>query len=190
MKEKTLLVTGFEPFGGKDINMSWEAAAVLPEEIGADRLVKRKLPTVFRKAGALAIGAIEEIKPDAVICLGEAGGQSAVTPELVALNLRFGRIPDNEGQAPRDEVISEGGENALFSTLPARKMAEAIAAAGKPGELSLSAGLFVCNDVMYQVLEHLKGSEVPMDFIHVPADGEMTAEEIAAALTVAIESIG
>lgn len=38
---KTLLITGFEPFGGETINPAWEAVKALPEQIGGWQLRNR-----------------------------------------------------------------------------------------------------------------------------------------------------
>ena len=45
-----------------------------------------------------ALRAIEKIGPDAVVCVGQAGGRCAVTVERVAVNVDDFSIPDNEGQ--------------------------------------------------------------------------------------------
>ena len=184
-----LLITCFEPFGGRWRNASQDAVAALPDAIGGFELRKRCLPVVFGAAGEQAIEAIAGLSPHAVICVGEAGGRTAITPEMVAINLRHARIPDNAGNAPQDEPVRANGENALFSTLPVRAMAAAINAAGIPAEVSYSAGAYVCNDTMYAVLDHLRGTEVPAGFIHVPAGDALAAEQLAAGLEAAIETL-
>ncbi len=184
---KRLLITCFEPFGGSGRNASQEAVAALPDTVAGFELCKRCLPVVFGTAGEQAIAAIDELSPDAVICVGEAGGRTAITPEMVALNLRFARIPDNAGAAPQDEPVLSGGENALFSTLPVRAMAQAINAAGIPAEVSYSAGTYVCNDTMYAVVEHLRDTGIPAGFIHVPAGDVLSTAQLAAGLAAAIE---
>ena len=182
-----VLITCFEPFGGRSSNASSEAVSLLPPTVGPFELHKLCLPVAFRNAVDRAIAAIDELSPAAVVCVGEAAGRTAITPEKVALNLRTARIPDNAGFQPIDEPVVEGGENALFSTLPVRKMTEAISAAGIPAEVSYTAGTYVCNDLFYLVLDHLKGSGVPAGFIHVPADGGLSAQQLAAGLEAAIK---
>ncbi|MBQ7874890.1 MAG: pyroglutamyl-peptidase I [Oscillospiraceae bacterium] len=193
---KKLLITGFEPFGGEKINPAWEAVKLLPEEIGSFVLKKIEVPTVFEKAAEAVLKAAEEFSPDAVICVGQAGGRAAVTPEMVAINLRFASIPDNAGRQPMDEPVVPGGPNAYFSTLPVREMTKAISDAGIPAAVSYSAGTFVCNDLIYSVLHHFEGTETKACFIHVPFLPEQTAdkpsmalETIAKALEIAVESI-
>lgn len=186
---RRLLITCFEPFGGSERNASQMAVAALPDTIFGYKLHKLCLPVVFGSAGEQVAAAIGEIRPDAVICVGEAGGRAAITPEMVAINLRYARIPDNAGNAPQDEPVRADGENALFSTLPVRAMAAAIEAAGIPAAVSYSAGTYVCNDTMYLVLEHLRDTGIPAGFIHVPAGDVLTAEQLATGLAAAIGTL-
>ncbi len=165
---KTLLITGFEPFNNEVINPSWSAVERLPDVIGGYELTKLCLPVVFGEAALKVISVAEEIKPDVILCIGQAGGRSAVTPELVGINLRHAKIPDNSGYQPKDEPIISGGENAYFSTLPVRKMADAINETGIPSQLSYSAGAYVCNDLLYTLLDRFQNRETRVAFIHIP----------------------
>lgn len=193
---KKLLITGFDPFGGESINPAWEAVRLLPDVIRDFELVKLEIPTVFGAAAQVVIDKAEEIHPDAIISVGQAGGRAAVTPEMVGINLRYASIPDNMGALPCDIPIAEGSPAAYFSTLPVRAMAKAICDAGLPGAVSYSAGSFVCNDVLYSLLHHFDGTEVRAGFIHVPFLPEQTADKPSlpldktiAALCAAIEVI-
>ena len=192
---KKLLITGFEPFGGEVINPSWEAVLRLPEEIGGYRLTKLLVPVVFGEAGKTVIEAAQSDAPDVVLCIGQAGGRSAVTPELVGINLRHGSIPDNAGAKPEDEPIIEGGAAAYFSTLPVRRMAKAVNDAGVASHLSYSAGAYVCNDLLYTLLAHFEGSKTRVGFIHIPYSKEQNREpsmelcNMVRGLTAAIENI-
>ncbi len=164
-----LLVTAFEPFGGSPVNAAGLAVEALPDSVGAWRLRRRVVPVVFGEAAGQVIRAAEEVSADAILCLGQAAGRDKVTPEMLGVNLRYAAIPDNANQQPQDEPVEPGGPAAVFSTMPVRRMAEAICRAGLPGAVSLSAGAYVCNDVLYSVLRHFEGSGVAVGFIHVPA---------------------
>ena len=144
---KQLLITGFDPFGGESVNPSWEAVRRLPDEIGPWRLTKLQIPTVFGQAAQTVLETAEKVAPDAIVCVGQAGGRNAVTPEVVAINLREARIPDNAGHQPENLPVVEGGPAAYFATVPVREMVGVMQAAGYPAALSYSAGAFVCNDV-------------------------------------------
>lgn len=192
---KKLLIAGFEPFGGEQINPSWEAVSSLSEEINGYTLTKLRLPVVFGEAARIVLDSAKEISPDVIICVGQACGRSAITPELVGINLRHAAIPDNKGKMPCDERIIENENDAYFSTLPVRKIAEAINASGVPSQVSYSAGAYVCNDVLYTLLAQYNGSDIKIGFIHVPYSSEqgkspsMPMEDIVKGLTVAIENI-
>ena len=55
--------------------------------------------------------------PDIVLCIGQAGGRTELTPERVAINQDDARIPDNLGQQPIDTMIREDGQPAYFFNL-------------------------------------------------------------------------
>ena len=192
---KQLLITGFEPFGGEEINPSWEAVNLLDDEINGYSLTKLRIPVVFGEAAEMVIASADEIRPDAILCIGQAGGRDAITPELAAINLRYARIPDNKGNQPKDEPIIESCDTAYFSTLPMRKIAEAIDSFGIPARLSYSAGAYVCNDLLYTLLHRYNGEKTRVGFIHVPYSTEqgkepaMPLSDIIKAITLAIESL-
>ena len=165
---RKLLITGFEPFGGESINPSWEAVSRLPDEIGIWSLTKLRIPVEFGVAADAVMQVATRVSPDAILCVGQAGGRDAVTPELVGINLRHSSVPDNGGYQPTDEPVIAGGADAYFSTLPVRKMAEATAAAGVPSRVSYSAGSYVCNDLLYTLLHHYRGSDTRVGFVHIP----------------------
>ena len=120
--------------------------------------------------GAAVAEAIAREKPDAVLCIGRAGGRYDLTPERVAINLDDARIPDNEGNQPIDTPIFADGAPAYFATLPIKAMVAKIREAGLPASVSNTAGTFVCNHLMYGVLytlaKHHPG--VRGGFMHVP----------------------
>lgn len=192
---KKLLITGFEPFGGEEINPSWEAVNRLPSEIGEYSLTKLRIPVVFGEASNMVLRLANEIHPDVILCIGQAGGRSIISPEYVGINLCHASIPDNGGNQPVDEPVIPDGNTAYFSTLPVRKMAEAIDASGIPARVSYSAGTYVCNEVLYTLLSHFEGSKTRVGFIHIPYSAEQKKEpfmelsEIIIGLTCAIENL-
>ena len=197
---KRLLITGFAPFGGDEVNPSWQAVRALPDAVGQWELVKKELPVTFRGAPEALLKALEEYEPDAVLMVGLAGSRGMVTPERQGVNEIVARIPDNEGNQPQNEPVVPGGPEVLFSTLPVEDMTEAIEAAGIPAKLSESAGRFVCNALLYSALYHLEQADdpIPAAFIHVPATPELaegkdwptlTLDEIVTALIAAIKAI-
>lgn len=189
---RKLLITGFDPFDGEAINPAWEAVRRLPDFVGDFALCKLQIPTVFERAAAVVHEQAKKYQPDVILCVGQAGGRSAVTPERIAVNIRDAKIPDNAGNCPKGEYADPNGPAAIFATVPVMKMAEAIHAAGLPGEVSNSAGAFVCNDTLYLLLRHYEGTAVKVGFLHVPYMPEqgtpsMPLEQITAALSEAIK---
>ena len=161
-----ILVTAFTPFGGDALNASQEILNALPETLGGVRLEKRLLPVSFRFAPRLALEAAERLRPEAIVCLGQAGGRDAVTPERVAVNLMDAKIPDNDGFQPVDQPVIPNAPAAYFSTLPVKAMVDHMQGVGVPARLSDSAGSYVCNALMFAMLHRMR--EIPCGFIHVP----------------------
>lgn len=191
---KKLLITGFDPFGGEKINPAWEAVKRLPEQVGKYALCKLEIPTVFGLAAETVLKKAQEVKPDVILCIGQAGGRAAVTPERIGVNIRDARIPDNAGNQPRGEFCVPAGPAAYFATVPVIAMEDAIRAAGLPATVSNSAGAFVCNDVLYTLLHHFNGTDVKVGFIHVPylpeqGNPNLPLADTVKALTAAIEVI-
>ena len=165
-----VLITGFDPFGGEPINPALEAVKLLPDNISGAEVIKVEIPTVFNKSIVALEKSIEEHKPDAVICIGQAGGRFSVMPERVAINIDDARIKDNEENQPIDIKIKEDGKNAYFSNLPIKAMVKNMIDNGFPAAVSNTAGTFVCNHIMYGLLYLIdkKYSNMKGGFIHVP----------------------
>ena len=170
-----IVVTGFEPFGGEKTNASWEAVK------GLQGVRKILLPVSFRRAAEM-IREIVSSGPDAVLCVGEAGGRDRISIERVAVNLMDARIPDNDGFQPRDTRIREDGPAAWFSGLPTRALAESM----ENAELSYTAGTYVCNAVFYTLMDAVNHT-IPAGFIHVPKT--METSRVTQALGTAVQIV-
>jgi pyroglutamyl-peptidase len=170
LKMLTVLVTGFEPFDGAEINPSLEIARNLHGTVIAGHtVVGALLPCVFGAAIPELQRLLRVHRPALVICVGQAGGRAAITPERVAINVDDARIPDNAGAQPVDRPVVRGGPAAYFSTLPVKAIVAALRAAGLPSEVSHTAGTFVCNHVFYGLMHALRTrKDVRGGFIHVP----------------------
>ena len=192
-----IIVTGFDPLGGETINPSIECVKALPEIEGVE-LIRLELPTVFKESAKRLNEVINDVKPDAVLSVGQAGGRAGITMERIAINVDDARIPDNISQQPIDEEIQVEGEAAYFSRLPIKRIVKAIREAGISAEVSNSAGTFVCNHIMYQSLFAATKADKPFKagFMHIPFIPEQTTdkpslslEESTRALQIAIETI-
>lgn len=173
-----VLLTGFDPFGGEKVNPSWEAVKLVEVE-GVD-IVKVELPTCFKRGAEKLEEEIKKNKADIVLCVGQAGGRNCITVERIAVNLMDARIEDNDGEKFADTPIRENGENAYFSNLPVKKMVESVRKEGIPCALSCSAGLYVCNTIMYTAL--YLGAKA--GFVHVPFAYEQALDGSRAAMRV------
>lgn len=146
----TVLVTGFEPFGGAAVNPSGELARRLAELGHPDcHIIGEVLPVSFTQAPGMLAAAIDAHDPDIVIMLGLADNRRAITPERIAINLADAPVADNDGTRLTDAPLEPHGPAARFTLLPVTQIAHAIANAGIPAEVSLSAGSYVCNALMY-----------------------------------------
>lgn len=176
----TILVTGFEPFGGIAENPSQaivEALARRTEERRGAELVTQILPCEFRGAGARIMTLIRELRPDAVISVGLAAGASAIRLERHALNLNDSASPDNAGDLATGRPIDSDGPIGYWSTLPLDAMLRALRERNIPAVISNHAGAYVCNHVFYTARRELErlGRMTPCGFIHVPLMAEQGA---------------
>ena len=169
----TVLLTGFDPFGGDPVNPSWLIASALHRrQVAGHRIVAAQLPTRFHESAPRLFALMAEHRPALVICLGLAAGRTALSLERVAINVQDARIADNAGAQPIDAPVVPGGPVGYFSTLPIKAMRQALLVAGVPAEVSQTAGTFVCNHIFYALMHRLatgRGlARMRGGFIHVP----------------------
>ena len=191
-------MTGFEPFGGDQINPSWEIAKALNgQKIAGVNIIARMLPCVFGEALKVLQQSIDEVNPDLVLALGQEGGRSDFSIERIAINIDDARIADNAGAQPIDQPVVNGAPAAYFSTLPIKTMVAELRAAGHPASVSQTAGTFVCNHVFFGLQHALHGSGVRSGFMHLPllpaqaarlaGQPSMALEQMLAGVSLALE---
>lgn len=163
-----ILITAFEPFGNDTQNSSLELLKLLPENVEGKKISKLILPVVFDSCATILKKEVIKEDPDVIICLGQTGYEKNLCVEKVAINYKNARIPDNNDNSPIDEPISIGGETAYFSTLPIIDMVEASNKSDVSARVSYSAGTYVCNNLMYHILEMTDTSSKKAGFIHIP----------------------
>lgn len=191
---KKLLITGFDPFDSHAVNPSWSAVELLPEIVGEYELCKLDIPTLYETAAGIILEKAAQFRPDVILCVGLAAGRDSVTPERIAVNIRDARIPDNSGRLCGGERIAPDGPAAYFATVPVERMAQAIRDRSIPAAVSNTAGTYVCNDVLYILLHHFRGTATRVGFIHVPNIPEQGTANLpirttAQALIAAIEAL-
>jgi pyroglutamyl-peptidase len=184
MLQKKILLTGFDAFGGASLNPSWLAVQALRgRQVAGHRLVAAQLPTVFGEALSHLQALLKQHRPALVVCVGQAGGRSAISLERVAINVNDAPLADNAGAQPIDTPVVPDGPVAYFSSLPIKAMLAALQLEGVAAEVSQTAGTFVCNHVFYELmhqlatrraLRHTRGG-----FVHVPWLPEQGAPSMA-----------
>jgi len=196
-----ILLTGFEPFGGEEINPSFEVLKLLPDNFCGHSLIKRQLPTSYEGSIKAAITLLEAERPDVVLSLGQAGGAYGLRVEKVGLNLRDANSPDNDGHRASHELIFDDGDTAYYSTLPVKAMVKKLRDSNIPASLSYSAGPYVCNNLLYALLylQKKRYKNIRCGFIHIPYFPEqimskpgtyyMSPEEMKRGLEVSIKAI-
>lgn len=196
-----LLLSGFAPFGGERSNPSWDVAAALDgREIGGLMVRAIRLPVSTPRAVRTMADAIRRMRPRAVLGLGQAGGRPAISLEKVALNLVERRAGRESDGGVGGAAVMRGGPDAYFARLPLREILRALERRAIPAALSLSAGAYVCNSVMYAALHTLRARpQVPAGFIHLPYAApqavrrrgapSMTLEMMATAVEAAASAI-
>ncbi len=168
---KKVLVTGFAPFDGEQINPSYEAIKSIDPKTLPCELMIMEVPTEFYTSAKNVIDVMHAFDPDVIILVGQAGGRKEISVERVAINIDDASIPDNRGIKPIDHEISVFGQPAYFSTLPIKKLVKVLQDHGFPSGVSNTAGTYVCNHLMYSVLHEIdmnKSSQKIAGFIHVP----------------------
>ena len=165
-----LLLSAFEPFGGERTNPSWEVAQMLDgREIGGLVVKAALLPVNTPRAVRTITAEIRRVRPRAVLGLGQAGGRPMISLEKVAINLSERRAGHETDGGLAGRPVVRGGADAIFARLPLRTILRALERRGIPAALSLSAGAYVCNAVMYATLHALAARpDVQAGFIHLP----------------------
>lgn len=168
--EPVILLTGFEPFGGENINPSWEVARSLDgASIAGARVASRLLPCSFGIASEVMRRWLADLRPGVVLALGQASGRADFSIERVAINVDDARIADNDGAQPIDKAIAAGGPVGYFSTLPIKAIVAGLRSFGLPASVSQTAGTFVCNHVFYALMHDLRQRPaVRAGFMHLP----------------------
>ena len=162
------LVTGFEPFGGADVNSSQKLVEALAAEPPTDglELATAVLPVAWARTGDELARALDSAQPELVVCFGQADGRAQVEVERFALNFDDGS--DDAGETRRAEIVA-GGPVAYRSGLPVDAVVDALRADGIPATASRDAGGYLCNHVFYVLMRTLEERpRVRGGFVHVP----------------------
>jgi pyroglutamyl-peptidase len=167
-----ILITGFEPWDGHEINPSGVVARALGGE---------ELPVDFAEAGRELRRLVRKQRPDGLLMLGLAPTRKRIALEAVALNIDH---HETRGSNSRwRKPILKGSPLALETRLPLDLIRRRLKSAGIPSAVSHHAGTFICNHVFYLGLTLMDG---PCGFIHLPPFKELSqARQIQAVRSIA-----
>ncbi len=170
---KTILLTGFGPFGDVEKNPSQALIEELERRkdiIDEFRLETEILPVVYSDAVDRIQILIRQYEPEILISFGVAARREKVCPERVALNLKDTHQPDNAGNTPEGELIFPNAPLAYYSNLPLLAIRDFLQNASIPTEISNHAGAYICNAVFYAAAHEIVTTErdTRYGFIHIP----------------------
>lgn len=184
-----VFITGFEPFGGSDVNSSWETAVRVGQLSPKGVTIEvKQLPVSFKRAGDEVREILTEGRPDVLIMLGQRGNSQSVDIERIAVNLMDSVNPDNDVFCPQEQRIADDGDSAYFSNLPVKSLRDAVLQKGISARVSNTAGLYVCNSTYYNALDEIYKKDLTTKavFVHIPKISEEFPIEL---LTVAVITI-
>lgn len=182
-----ILVTGFEPFGGMSHNPSQALLEHLPPAVGGVPVATACLPVDSRQVEARLRELYARHRPRVALHLGLAANRAQISLERLAVNLLDFDIPDNAGHRAVDQPVRPGAPLALLTRLPVRAIRQRLHQEGIPAQLSLSAGAYLCNQVMYLALTLLP-QEAACGFIHLPPDETLALQRGGAYVPLATQA--
>lgn len=168
---KNVLILGFEPFADERVNPSDMVARSLEGRLIAGRSVSvRILPVETRTLRERIEAALNECDPDFAIAMMQSGGRTSLALERVAVNVLDFEHPDSVGVMRKADAVVRGGAEARLSNLPFDQIIEAWHANGVPGYVSNSAGTFIGNQALYEILALTESSSPPIlaGLVHLP----------------------
>lgn len=194
-----ILLTGFEAFGSVDENPSQVIVEEFAKSVAVDNLdyadlVCEILPVEYELSKQRICELIDQHKPDAVVMTGVAASRKKINVEFWARNIRSAKIPDNSGVLLKDAPIDSDHpiEHFLPSTLPVATIYLALNRQEIPVERSNNAGGYICNNVFYCAVDHLKKigrDDLLVGFIHIPLFDAIPREDMLKAYHVILENV-
>lgn len=174
---KRILLTGFAPFSGEQVNPSEKVVRMIGENSDYAWLDTLILPVSFKKSPEILFQSLSQQDYDKVVMLGQAGGRQKISLERVALNWVETYIADESGYTPKPGVIDSAADKAFFSGWPLHKMEQDLLSQKIPVEISFSAGSYVCNYLYFKVTAELSLMNKSCLFVHLPFLPEQIAHK-------------
>lgn len=185
-----ILLTGFGPFPGVDVNASATLVQALSgaahTQFRDAQIHSTVLPVDWRLTKTALREAYAHANPTIALHFGVAQNCSGFRIETRAANACSAR-PDELGLLPLSHALIDGGEPFRHATFPARKIVTRLTGLGLPATLSDDAGGYLCNAALYHALEPELAALT--GFIHVPVDLSRPPLTFANAVNGGIEII-
>ena len=169
-----ILITGFEPFGGAETNITQELISLLPAKVGNREIVTQCLPVSFQRAPIVLQQAIVQHQSDLILLLGQCPAGENIRLERFAMNMMDAKNPDNDGYTPSEETIYPKAPLAYRTPINIKTIVHHLQEEKLPVVVSNSAGLYVCNRVYYEAL-HLQQNAL---FVHIPKNFDINTAAV------------
>ena len=178
-----IMISGFEPFQEHKINPSQDVLGHLPKNYHSHEIYTALLPVTYKEAFSTLKISLDKVRPDFVIALGLGSGRTTIDLERIAINMADSTTPDNNGQIIVNQKIDENGPDAFFSTLPLQSWVKS----HQLVNISNTAGTYVCNYLMYKLMQLAKEQSFKAGFIHLPC--KLSLQETSNTLLELIEQL-
>ncbi|KAI4466962.1 protease family c15 pyroglutamyl-peptidase i-related [Holotrichia oblita] len=183
MSNHVVLITGFGPFHGHNVNASWEAVKLVPSEsIKEADVIVQEIPVIYNVVDSVVPQLWEKYNPSLVIHVGVSAEARKITIESQAHRTGYVRVDCTGKEHQTKEVctVTEG----LDCIKPGLDVGEICNFINRNTQIkacvSQNAGRYLCEYIFYKSLSIDFQKTL---FIHVPPlDNPYTAEELATAL--------
>lgn len=168
---KSVILTGFEPFGPYKANPTVESTTFWHgKEIGGHDVIGIVLECTYGSAFEVLHEAIDKHQPTAVLCTGLCSRVQGIQIEMIGQNTMNGKYPDATGYSPKGIPIEEDGPQFVSTHCFATKLGDRLQAQGIPVRMSGDAEGFVCNTLLYKLARWTELSRTAMTsvFLHTP----------------------
>ena len=167
MGEKRILLTGFEPFAGLDINESSEVVKIISNMGLRDIEIISHFLSVDEEGTESSLDILKAREFDAVIHLGLSRNSEKILLERFATNMISMELPDNSGRMVKKSKILENASERIETTVSIHNFDEEFEH-DKDVQWSHSAeATYVMRHIsrLYRDFSH---STIPILFIHLP----------------------
>ena len=163
-----ILISGFKPFNNEYINPALMIIEQIDKFYLDNEIITLELDVEYNNDSIKLLRKINEVHPDLVLCIGQAGGRKKVMIENYALNMQSASIPDNANLLYEHHEISKNGVPCYQTNIDVLKLKDKVNS--ENFGISYHAGTFICNEIYYSALDFINSFnlDIKCGFIHVP----------------------